>query len=118
MIGLLGAVLQSRVACSILAVLAFLGGLYAWHTFDKSSAVRKAVIDYVAQAELTSARVQLEEQRRRRAVADKANRHLQTEIDQANADAAAAAEELEHYVSQVDDSCIVQPDLSDRLRAR
>jgi len=92
--------------------------LFTWHQIDKTSAVRKAVNEYVAGAELTSLRVQLEETKRRKAVTDRANaRHL-TRIEQAFADAEAAAEELEHYASTVESSCVVQPDLIDRLRNR
>jgi hypothetical protein len=118
MIGVLGFILRSRVACSVIAIAAVLGGLFVWHWVDKSSAVRRAVVEYVAKAELTSARVQLEELKRRKVVSDQANRRIQSEIEQATAEAEAVAQELEHYVSTVEDSCVLQPDLIDRLRNR
>jgi len=115
MIGLVGLVLQSRTACSAIAIAAVLGGFFVWHQVDKSSAVRKAVSEFVADAELTAARVQLEELKRRQAITDGARRRLQSEIDRANAQAEAAAQELEHYVSTVGDGCTLQPDLFERL---
>ena len=54
-------ILQSRAACAALAIAAVLGGFFVWHKVDKSSAVRRAVVEYVADAELTAARVQLDE---------------------------------------------------------
>lgn len=118
MSALLGWILQSRLACSLLAVAVVLGGLLLWHKIDKSSAIRRAVVGYVAKVELASARAELDELKRRRAVSDKARRQLQSEIEKATADAEAAAEELEHYVSTVEDSCVVGSGLADRLRNR
>ena len=109
-------IFQSRTACSALA--AVLGGFFIWHQVDKSSAVRKAVVEYVADVELTAARVQLEELKRRKVVTDRANRRFLSLIEQANVEAEAASQELEHYVSTVKDSCIVQPGLFERLRNR
>ena len=118
MIGAAAWILQSRTARTVLTIAAVLGGLFIWHKVDKTSAVRRAVVEYVAKVELTAARVQLEELKRRQDVTDGARRFLQTEIEKANAEAEAAAQELEHYVSTVEDSCIVQPGLIDRLRNR
>lgn len=118
MISALAWFLKSRAACSALAVAAVLGGFFIWHKVDKSSAVRRAVAEYVADAELTAARVQLEELKRRKVVTDRANRRFLSLIEQANAEAEAATQELEHYVSTVEDSCVVQPGLVDRLRNR
>ncbi len=111
-------ILQSRAACSALAIAAVLGGIFIWHKVDKSSAVRRAVAEYVAETELTAARVQLAELQRRKAVADGARHRLQTEIEKANAEAQAVAEDLEHYVSTVEDGCTLQPGLFERLRNR
>jgi hypothetical protein len=111
-------ILQSRTACAALAIAAVLGGFFVWHKVDKSSAVRRAVVEYVAEAELTAARVQLEELKRRKVVTDRANRRFLSLFDQANAEAEAAAQELEHYVSTVEDDCTVQRGLFDRLRNR
>lgn len=111
-------ILRSRTVCSLLVLTAVLGGLFVWHTFDRSSAVRRAVAEYVARSELTAIRVQLNELKRRKAVSDGASRQLKSEIDMANALAEAAVEELEHYVSTVETSCVVRPDLVERLRDR
>ncbi|WP_298963824.1 hypothetical protein [uncultured Roseibium sp.] len=116
--GLVAWILQSRTACSALAIAAVLGGIFIWHLVDKSSAVRKAVVEYVADVELTEARARLAELKRRKVVTDRANRRFLSLIEQANAEAEAASQELEHYVSTVEDSCIVQPGLFERLRNR
>ncbi|POF29588.1 hypothetical protein [Roseibium marinum] len=118
MIGLPGALLRSRAACSVLAVAAVLGGFFVWHKVDRSGAVRRAVVEYVAKVELASSRAELEELKRRHAVAAGAAMRLQTEIEKAFAEAEAAEQELEHYVSTVEDSCVVEPGLVERLRNR
>jgi septal ring factor EnvC (AmiA/AmiB activator) len=110
--------LRSRTSCALLALAAVLSGFLVWHTIDRSSAVRRAVTEYVANAELTAIRMELSELKRRNMVSDTAKRQLQTEIDKANAQAEAAVEELEHYVSAVEDNCVVHPDLVERLRDR
>jgi hypothetical protein len=115
---MIGLILQSRTACSLLAVTAVLGGLFVWHVLDRSSAMRRAVAEYVARAELTSLRVELDELKRRKSVSDGAKRQLQTEIEMAHAQAEAAVEELEHYVSTVEDTCVVRADVAERLRDR
>jgi len=110
--------LKSRAVCSVLSVAAVSGGLFVWHTLDKSSAVRRAVAEHVAAIELSALRVQLNELNRRQAVADMAKKRLKVEIEKATARAEAASEELEHYVSTVEDTCIVDPDLHGRLHNR
>lgn len=103
---------------NLLVFAGVLWGLFLWHAADKADAVRASRDGMVARAELTAARVELAELRRRQAVADIASQRLQIEIETANAEADAAAEELEHYVSTVDDACVVQPDLFERLYRR
>jgi len=115
---MIGLMLQSRTARSFLAAAAVLAGIFLWHKADSTSRVRRALAEYVANAELTAARVQLEELRRRQAVSDGARRRLQSEIETANAQATAAVEELEHYVSAVENNCVVGAELFERLRER
>lgn len=110
--------LRSRTACALVTAAALLGGFFVWHTLDRSSAVRRAVSEFVAETELTVIRAQLTELQRRQAIADHAKRRLQSEIEEANALAEAAVEELEHYVSTVEDTCVVRSDLLERLRDR
>jgi hypothetical protein len=107
--------LKSRTACAVLAVLAVFLGLWVWHTLDKSSAVRRAVAGYVAEAEIKALQAQLREAQHRSAVVLAANRHLNEKIA---ATEQAAAQEIAAYVSTVDDNCRVDPGLSDRLRNR
>jgi VIT1/CCC1 family predicted Fe2+/Mn2+ transporter len=115
---MIGLILQSRTARSLLAAAAVLAGVLVWHQANTASRVRKALAEYVASAELTAARVQMEELRRRQSVSDKARRRLQSEIEEANAQATAAVEELEHYVSAVEENCVVRPELVERMRQR
>ncbi|MBN9671687.1 hypothetical protein [Roseibium aggregatum] len=115
---ILGAVWQSPFLRKLVIGAAFLGGLFVLHQVDKAAAVRIARTGLVAKAELTAARAELQELKRRKTVADAVNRELQTEIEKATADAEATAQELEHHVSTVEDSCVVQPALVDRLRNR
>jgi len=111
-------VLRSRAVRSLLLLAAALGGFFVWHALDKSTAVHRAVVEYVAQSELTSLRVELNELKRRKDVSDHAKRQLLSEIEKANAEAEAAVEELEQYVSTVETTCVVHPDLVKRLRDR
>lgn len=108
--------LRNRFAFSLLSVTAVFGGLFVWHLTDKTSAVRKAVAEYVAQAELQALRASLSEIRRRQVVTDNANKSLEFEMEQAKEQAKKATRELEHYVSTVEDNCIVDPALRKRLR--
>ena len=110
--------LKSRAACSLFSLVAVIGGLFVWHQVDKTSAVRRALANYVAHSELQALRVHLNEANRRHAVAQTARKQLEAEIEQATAQAEAAAEELEHYVSTVEDNCVVDPGLRERLRNR
>ncbi|WP_421983329.1 hypothetical protein [Roseibium sp.] len=118
MLTLVELALKSRTVVAVISVAAVLGGLLVWHKVDKSSAVRRAVVEYVAKVELTSARVQMEELKRRKLVAERVSRQFRTLIEQANADAEAATKELEKYASTVGADCVVQPDLIERLRNR
>jgi len=108
--------LSTPILRNLLAIAGFLCGLFLWHAADKARAVRFSKEGMVARAELTAARTQLEELRRRQAVTELARQRLQIEIEKANAEAEAVAEELEHYVSTIDDGCVVQPDLFERLQ--
>ncbi|MCK7613589.1 hypothetical protein [Roseibium sediminicola] len=73
---MIGVVLRSRAACSLLVLAAVLGGFFVWHEIDRSSAVHRAVAEYVARSELAAIRVEFEELKRRKAVSDGAKRQL------------------------------------------
>ncbi|WP_417681653.1 hypothetical protein [Roseibium sp.] len=106
--------LSSRAGVVVLIATA----LFSWHTVDKTSAVRRAVADYVADVELSAKNAELAELKRRSAVFASANKILLDQVAQANADAEAAYQELEHYVSTVADDCAVDGALLGRLRHR
>jgi hypothetical protein len=108
-----------RVATSRAGILVIAGlGLFAWHKLDKGSAVRQAVTGYVAKVELETLRAERDELRRRRAAVRLANQDLQSKIRAAEAEADAAAWELEHYETTVDDNCRVDGAVLERLRNR
>ncbi|WP_346908562.1 hypothetical protein [uncultured Roseibium sp.] len=90
--------------------------LFSWHEVDKTSAVRRAVAGYVADVELAAKNAELAELKRRSAVFASANKNLLDQVARANADADAANQELEHYVSTVADDCAVDGALLERLR--
>lgn len=112
--GLIWRLATSRIGIVALAALA----LFTWHKLDKGSAVRRAVSGYVAKMELETLRAELDELRRRRAAVRLANRDLQTKIQEAEAEADAAIQELEHYETTVHESCLVDGAHLKRLRNR
>ncbi|WP_428687391.1 hypothetical protein [Roseibium sp.] len=111
-------ILNTPAGVILAALCAVSLAVFVWHKVDKSSAVRHAVAEYVADVELRAVRARLDELRRRKAVSDGANHNLQIEVNKVNAEAEASAQELERYVSTVEDGCVVQPGLLDRLRSR
>jgi len=104
----------SRAGIVVIIVLA----LFAWHKVDKNSAVRRAVTGYVADVEFSARTAELDELKRRSALFAIANRKLADEAARAAAEADAANQELEHYVSTVADDCAVDAGLLGRLRNR
>ena len=115
---LVKAVLGSRTGCAALAIISLLAGLFIWHHLDRSSAVRAAVVGYVAKVELETAQAELTEIRRRRAAFQAANHLLNSRIEQAELQAQEAALELEHYESTVGEACRVDRSVLERLRNR
>jgi chromosome segregation ATPase len=112
--GLVWRIVTSRAGIVVLIGLA----LFTWHTFDKGSAVRRAVSGYVAKVELETLRAELDELRRRRAAVRLANQDLQTKVQEAEAEADAAVQELERYETTVHESCLVDGSHLKRLRNR
>ncbi|MBO9418494.1 hypothetical protein J7481_03220 [Labrenzia sp. R4_2] len=102
----------------VLLVAAFLlvGSLYTWHWLDKSSAVRKAVVGYVAKVELAASRAELKVLKDRAAALEAANFQFQRQLQEAEALQTRQALELDTYESTVD--AVVGPALIERLRNR
>ncbi|WP_150526834.1 hypothetical protein [Roseibium sediminis] len=115
---LIKAVLGTRTGCVLVAILSLMAVLFIWHKLDKSSAVRTAVVGYVAKVELETAQAELTEMRRRRAAFEAANSLLNSRIEQAETQAQEAALELEYYESTVGEACRVDRALLDRLHNR
>lgn len=104
---------------------------WLWMTFDKVSAVRGAVNKYVAQRELNAAEstakawqtlaqsqaeIALEAQERLKAV-EEANRKFRLDLLAANMEAENQQDQIDELLSRpVNDACVVDDDLLDRLR--
>jgi hypothetical protein len=112
--GLFWRIVTSRAGILVMAGLA----VFTWHKLDRGSAVRQAVSGNVAKVELEALRAERDELRRRQAANRLANRDLQSKILDAEAEADAAARELEHYESTFDDTCRVDNPLIERLHNR
>ena len=72
-------------------------GLWLWHTLDKSSAVRRAVIGYVAHTELETARAEAAEFKRRAKVFEAAKQALEIQLADAGEAKAAAEKRIADY---------------------
>ncbi|MEP3429452.1 MAG: hypothetical protein ABJN98_12275 [Roseibium sp.] len=99
------------IAASVLA-----GGLFLWHKIDKSSAVRSAVIGFVAKVELSAAEEELKAVKLRNVALTYANNSFSRRMSAAEALQSDQAQELETYVSTVDG--IVDRSLLERLPNR
>lgn len=89
-----------------------------WVTFDKSSAVRQAVNAQADKFVSMVAQEQLKELERRRLVAVGALQTFRTKAHEADAQAAEYAQKIQEYENgtQIHPSCIVGPDLLNRLQ--
>lgn len=109
---------RNKTTSVITAVVVIALALFSWHKFDKSSAVRAAVMKYVADVELTSARAQIVEANRRARIATEANTSLDQKVQAAQGDELRYGMEVEAYEHQttVSADCRVGDDLFGRLR--
>ena len=109
---------RNRTTSAITAVVVIALALFGWHKLDKSSAVRAAVMKYVADVELTAARAQIAEANRRARIATEANTRLDEKMQAAQGDALRYEAEIEAYEQQTTVSADgrVSNDLFDRLR--
>ena len=110
-----------RLATSRIGIVCIIAGaLFLWHKFDKSSAVRRAVAEYVAAEELAAVNSELRETQRRAAVTMAANERLRQAAAEAEEMAATAEQELEAYVqaNPIDPDCVVDDAVIERMRHR
>lgn len=105
----------SRLGIAMIVV----GGLFAWHQLDKTSAVRKAVIGYVADVELAAAEAEAAALQEARAKLAAANRKFAERADRAEEEAADAERRFQDYVatSPLPPGCSVPPDFLDLLQS-
>ena len=117
--GLFGRVLfRNKTTSAITAVAVILITLFGWHKIDKNSAVRRAVMEYVADVELTAARAQIAEANRRAAIAREATDRLDEKVQAAEGEAMRFEAEIEAYEREITISPDgrVSDDLFERLR--
>ena len=110
-----------RFATSRVGLLILLGAtLFAWHKIDKTSAVREAVVGYVADVELAAAQREAAVLRQRAERLRLANENLRASLARAEKEADDAEAERARYLEQnplPPDACGVGLDLLDLLRA-
>ena len=109
-----------RIATSRLGLLTLLcAGLLAWHQIDKGSAVREAVVWYVADVELTAAEAEARLLRAQIGRLKEASEALEDAILRAEQEAQDAETARLEYLAQNPSppaDCAVGPDLLDLLR--
>lgn len=106
--------LKSRAGMLVMLSLA----LFSWHKIDKSSAVRKAVVAYVADVELSAQRRSLEIADIRIAALKKANGKLALDIGELTRDAQANTERASALINGYSpiEGCVVGSNLIGLLR--
>lgn len=109
---------RNKTTSAITAVVVVAIALFAWHKIDKNSAIRAAVMEYVADVELTAARAQIAEANRRAAIAAAATSQLQERVQVAEGEAIRIAREIEQYEAEneIPTSGRVDGGIFDRLR--
>ncbi len=104
----------SVISAFIIAALA----LFTWHQIDKRSAVRQAVIEYVADTEIKVLQDQIKEANRRAAIASEAQARLEERLQVAEGEARRIAREIEQYEAEneINPDSVVDSGLLLRLR--
>lgn len=88
---------RNRTTSMLAGAAALAGILFAWHTIDKNSAVKQAMVRFVAATELAASEAEAEELRRALIAQRAAAVRLQEEIQMAETIAAERAAEIERY---------------------
>lgn len=93
--------------------------LFTWHHLDKRSAVREAVIGYVADVELAAAEAEADKLRRTLSRLQSANENLTVRIEAAEKETADAQDRIAEFVQEnpAQPGCFVSPEFLDLLRA-
>jgi len=109
---------RNRTTSVISALVIVALALFAWHKLDKRSAVREAVIEYVAQTELSAARAQIAEANRRAEIAETQAAQLAEREQVTRGELIRLHAEIEQYEAENDipTSGRVEPSVFDRLR--
>ena len=117
---LLNLLFRNRTTSAITVVVLVFAALFTWHKIDKGSAVRDAVVRYVADTELKTAREAIKEAERRARVAEEAGERLEEKLQAAEGEAIRMSEEIERYAEETDVPADgrVGADLLGRLHAR
>tara|TARA_Y100000310_G_scaffold211266_1_gene212038 strand:- start:16642 stop:17007 length:366 start_codon:yes stop_codon:yes gene_type:complete len=100
----------NRFMSSISTLVMVSVALFGWHKIDKTSAVRSAVANYVADVELEAARAEIKEANRRLQVSEKTSAALAQRLTELDALAAANISEIEEYAESLEDIPACRPD--------
>ncbi|PIE15189.1 MAG: hypothetical protein CSA68_07515 [Rhodobacterales bacterium] len=113
-----GVLFRNRTTAAITGVLIVGLALFVWHKLDKGSAVRAAVSEYVAAAEITALKAQIAEANRLAQVASEAAQRLDERAQAVEGEAVRLAAEIKQYEAEnaLPTSCRLSPDLARRLR--
>lgn len=108
--------MTSRIGLVVIALSASL----SWHYIDKAAAVRSAKQELADKVTIEVLTAQRDEANRRAKIAEFALNELNVEIQLAKAAADKAEKELEEYekTTTVNDQCVVDQPILDRLRNR
>lgn len=109
---------RNRTTSVISALVIVALALFTWHKLDKRSAVREAVMEYVAQTELSAARAQIAEANRRAEIAETQAAQLSEREQVTRGELIRLHAEIEQYEAENDipTSGRVEPSVFDRLR--
>lgn len=117
---LAGMLFANRVTTGITCALILTDAAFAWHKLDKNSAIRQALVGYVAQAELDAATAQINEANRRAQIAEEAADLLLARVRDAEAASLQHEQEIDSYVLQnkIHPSCVAGDTVFDLLRGK
>lgn len=113
-LGIAASVLTSRTGMFVVTGLS----AFVWHTFDKSSAVRKTVIEYVAKEELAAERAARKATQYKLDRANKAGRKLVDRITISRENQINADTDITAYIESLPTvaGCTISSDLLDLVR--
>jgi len=95
-------------------------GFFIWHALDKRSAVKRAIVEYIAETELKTLRAEKAEYQRRAGIFQRINSQLELEMASAETEHQAQLTEITEYAERNTNrgSLPLSDELFNRLRSR